>query len=912
MEAERWQQVKAIFQAALDLPPDERRAYVQTACAGDEELRREIDSLLVSEEDSDGFLTTEASNYVPGAMLDSDAPDANLGRRIGPYQIESEIGSGGMGSVYLAQRVDEFRQKAAIKLMRRGMDSRLVVSRFRYERQILAGLDHPNIARLLDGGATEDGRPYFVMEYVEGTPIDAYCHARSLPVPEILRLFRQVCAAVQYAHQNLVVHRDIKPGNILVTPDGTPKLLDFGIAKLIRQETAAETAGLTSMGVRLMTPEYASPEQVRGTPITTATDVYSLGVVLYELLAGRRPYEFSAASPVEVERTVCETEPRPPSAVEGGAASKRLSGDLDNIVLKALEKDPHRRYASVEQFSEDIRRHLEGVPVLARPLTIRYRTAKFVRRNRTAVVAGVLVFLSLTGGLVAASIQAHIARQQRARAERRFNDVRHLAESFLFEFHEKIKDLQGSRPARELIVQRALEYLGGLTQEAAGDASLSRELAEAYLKVGDVQGNPYELNRGDTAGALASYRQALEIAGNVVRRNPRDFDAMLDVAKANRSIANILPMQGDPAGGVTHLRQGISVLESALALRPHDTTAQLELSSCNEILGDVLGHPGLANLGDVKGARAAYEKALAADEALAASNERAHRGSAILRMKIADLELDANELAPALQNYQAAAVIFESVSKSDPTNASFRQNTIMIERKLAGAYEANGQNREALDQYLRVLERQRQVMAADPADRRARMGYMVILKSRADLLYKVGNHKEALPEYREVLELIRPMAEAQTDNTLLRGRYADILTTVGGLLAEMKEMGEAHRLYSQGLAIAKELADRSEATPDDVVYYAEYLMDCPMEDLQRASTAVAYARRAVAMNKEDSPDLLRKLARAYFYAGDEAAAVATQQKALVLIPPSPARTEAEEMMARFQKVLRKKEGQRKK
>jgi len=704
MDSQRWQRVKEIFQSALDVPRDQRASYAATACEGDEELRREVLSLLAAEEGTgEGFLSRAAADYVPGISLNQELADGDVGRRIGPYQIVREIGSGGMGSVYLAERTGEFRQQAALKLMHRGMDSRMIVSRFRHERQILAGLDHPNIAHLLDGGATDDGRPYFVMEFVEGTPIDVYCRTHALGIPERLKLFRQVCAAVHYAHQRLVVHRDIKPGNILVSGPagghpGLPKLLDFGIAKLLRQEDTEETL-LTQAGMRLMTPEYASPEQVKGLPVTTATDVYSLGVVLYELLAERRPYHFPATSLLEAERVICEKEPERPSAVETGARSKRLAGDLDAIVLKALEKDPQRRYGSVEQLSEDIRRHLEGAPIEARPGTIMYRTGKFVRRNRTGVIAAALVVLSLAGGLVAATRQAHIAQQQRARAERRFNDVRQVAESFLFEFDDKIRDLTGSTPARKLLVERALEYLRSLRQEAAGDRGLSRDLAEAYLKVGDVQGNPYVSNLGDTAGALASYRQALEIAEGVAGRDPADARARLYAARAHRSIGEVMAVGDDQAGAANHFRQAIALLETA-----GDADARVEQSRCYEVLGDVLGSPGLTNLGDRSGARNAYEKALEIDDRLTAGqpgNAQYRRSRALILAKIGNMMAAASDWDGAIANYQAAAKTLEEMSAADPNNAEVRRYVGMVERKLGDTYAARGQQREALEQYRR-------------------------------------------------------------------------------------------------------------------------------------------------------------------------------------------------------------------
>jgi serine/threonine-protein kinase len=356
--------------------------------------------------------------------------------RIGPYKIIREIGYGGMGAVYLAVRDDDqFKKHVAIKLMKPGLDSDLRFRRFHRERQILANLDHPNIAKLLDGGTTEEGIPYLVMDYVEGIPIDNYCDEKKLPTIERLVLFQIICSAVQFAHQNLVVHRDIKPGNILVNTEGVPKLLDFGIAKLLHSDDKALTTSLLPM-----TPEYASPEQIRGETITTASDIYSLGILLYELLTGHRPYQLNSKSPVELQRVICQEEPEKPSHIIRRAKDfdptlqlnpetvdktreeefeklyRRLRGDLDNIVLMALRKDPQRRYASVQQFSEDIKRHLEGMPVLARKDTLGYRTGKFILRNKMAVAAALLVLLTLVGGIISTLRQARIAAQQRDKA----------------------------------------------------------------------------------------------------------------------------------------------------------------------------------------------------------------------------------------------------------------------------------------------------------------------------------------------------------------------------------------------------------------------------------------------------------------------------------------------------------------
>ncbi|HEU4387547.1 MAG TPA: serine/threonine-protein kinase, partial [Blastocatellia bacterium] len=423
MTPERWQEIKAVLASALDYTEAERPGYLERACRGDAMLRAEVDLFLaydLTDETAGGSAVFRNGDDCAHEPLESETS-----RRIGPYKLLREIGRGGMGSVYLAERDDgHYRRDAAIKLIRRGMDTDFVLRRFRNERQILAGLDHPNIARLLDGASTDDGLPYLVMEYIDGLPINDYCDQQALDIEHRLKLFQQACAAVHYAHQRQVIHRDIKPSNILVTPCGRVKLLDFGIAKLLTPDLAAQTLDPTLTAIRLMTPAYASPEQIKGDPITSATDVYSLGVMLYELLTGHKPYRIRNQGSREISRAMLEEEPIRPSTsimlteeVQTGEGSpsitltpeavsriregspdrlrRRLRGDLDNIVLMALRKDPARRYKSVEQFSDDIRRHLEGVPVAARGDTPGYRAAKFVRRNRMTVAVFAVLLLAL-------------------------------------------------------------------------------------------------------------------------------------------------------------------------------------------------------------------------------------------------------------------------------------------------------------------------------------------------------------------------------------------------------------------------------------------------------------------------------------------------------------------------------------
>ena len=412
MDPERWQRIARILGAVWDLPPEERSAFITRETDDDPGLRAELESLLAAEAGAGSFLEHPAEQQLaqhPSFGLEQDLPP---GTRIGPWAVGRALGRGGMGVVYLAERADgQFRQRVALKLIKRGMDSAEIVQRFLAERQILAKLVHPHIARLLDGGTAPDGRPWFALEYVEGTPLNRFAADRALSFAARLHLFEQVAEAVRYAHQNLVVHRDLKPSNILVTEAGEAKLLDFGIAKVLHG--ALETGStLTSRGEWLLTPEYGAPEQVRGEPITTATDVYSLGAVLYELLSGERAHRLSELTPAEVHRVVCESAPPPPSAVAPAAFRPKLRGDLDTIVLKALAKEPERRYPSAEALLDDLRRHRAGMPVLARPDSALYRARKFVRRHRLGVAASGAIVLALLAGIVATLRESYATRRE--------------------------------------------------------------------------------------------------------------------------------------------------------------------------------------------------------------------------------------------------------------------------------------------------------------------------------------------------------------------------------------------------------------------------------------------------------------------------------------------------------------------
>jgi eukaryotic-like serine/threonine-protein kinase len=510
-------------------------------------------------------LTAPTQRETQTTIADGQAPA--LERRIGPYRILRELGQGGMGVVYLAARADEeFRKRVALKVIRSGGASEEVVRHFKRERQILAGLDHPNIAKLLDGGTTDDGLPYFVMEHIEGEPLLAYCDSRKLAVAERLRLFQSICSAVQYAHRNLVVHRDIKPGNILVAEDGSPRLLDFGIAKLLNPELAGEALTATAMS---MTPTYASPEQASGGRVTTATDVYSLGVVLYELLTGHLPYRLPSLQPLEILKAISEQEPEKPSTAVGRTEEmvsstregtpdrlqRRLRGDLDNILMLALRKEPPRRYASVEAFSDDIRRYLEGLPVKARQPTAGYRAGKFLRRHVAGVAASAAFVVLLIGFAVAMAMQsARVARErdlaekERAAAQQERETAQRVS-AFLVDLF-RVSD--PSRARGETITAR--EVLDRGTAKIATDLKAEPEVrATLMTTMGSVYGN------------LGLYDKALPLLEEALEtRKAALGNENIPVSRSLSNLGGLLWRMGDYAGAAARHREALAMVRKLL------------------------------------------------------------------------------------------------------------------------------------------------------------------------------------------------------------------------------------------------------------------------------------------------------------------------------------------------------------
>ena len=750
MSRDRFQRCEELFHAALPLSEQERAAFLQRSCPEDPELRSEVERLLAAHERAGDFISSPALAAEPAG---SAADSSWVGGHVGPYRIVREIGRGGMGAVYLAERADgQYEQRVALKVIKRGMDTEQVLVRFRAERQILASLDHPNIARLLDGGSTAQGVPFFAMEYIEGEPIDAWVNGRALPVDDRLRLFLQVCGAVAYAHQHLVVHRDIKPLNILVTPDGVPKLLDFGIAKVLHQ--GGDEATSTVTGMRLLTPEYASPEQVEGRHATTVSDVYALGVVLYELLTGRSPYRLRSRTPLEVVEAVRTTDPERPSAVGGTEKlRRRLRGDLDTILLTALRKEPARRYQSVEQFAADVRRHLDGLPVRARPDTFGYRAGKFVRRNRVPVAAGVLLALALVGGTAATAYQARVARGAQERAERRFADVRKLANALLFDYHDAIRDLRGARPVRERMVRDALGYLDGLARESREDPSLQRELAGAYHRIGDLQGGePSSL--GDTEGAARSYAKALGILESLLRADSASARLRRDAANAALSLGRVVWGRGDLAGGLDHAHRARALLDPLVAAAPVDTDLRLQLSAATNLLGQIS-----LEQGKIDRALAYHRADLEQFEASPESERRrpaVRHAVSVTYGYLADAQAESGDLAGALASHRRSRALRRELSAEFPNNATYAELA-----SSARYYEAAVLGR--MGRWEQALALHREGLAEDPS------GSFSLCRV-GEALGALGRHEEALGYLERALR--RHEQELRADTASLFSRLA--------------------------------------------------------------------------------------------------------------------------------------------
>jgi serine/threonine-protein kinase len=840
MDVARWTQIQTLFDAALERPPDEREAFLRSACADAPDLLAEVQSLLAADADAHPLLDSIAleafslpSDLLPAGILPAE------GERVGPYRIVGPLGRGGMGAVFLAERADgQFEQRVALKLIRGGSASGPIVQRFQSERQILARLNHPHIARLLDGGVTDDGRPYFAMEHVDGVPLNQYCETNDSSVEARLRLVTTVCEAVQYAHRRLLVHRDLKPSNILVTDDGTVKLLDFGIAKMLTgEDDALADPALTQAGHAVMTPAYAAPEQLRRAPVTTATDVYALGVVLYELLAGRRPYDLSGCSPAEIERVVCEQAPASPSAVAPTKRQRALRGDLDTIVMKALRTEPERRYASPEQLADDLQHHLDGRPVTAQPDTVGYRTRKFVQRHRASVTAATLVAM-----LIAAIVGFYTIRlaQERDRARLEAATASQVSDFLQGLFAVSAPGESGGEDvtARALLDQGAERIERDLADQPAVQARMMQVMGEVYQSLGAF----------DAAEALLERALAL-------RRESPEAEH-LDVASSLNSLAVLCRETGRYAAADSLFRAALAIQEDQLG--PDDPTVAATLHNWGTLLhvrgqyerADSLfrrawtirtAHFGMA---DPRTASTLNERAtLRFDQDDLEGAETLYRQALEVRRR--HVEGDHPDVAASLNNL---AMVLRHKSQFDEAEALYREALAMRERLYDGPHPDVA---HTLNHLARLYSNRGEYAAAEPVARRALAMRIEVfgeehvettasMGNLAGILGGLGRHEEQATYYRRALEIV------QSTLGPAHPYVAALAYSLGSAYHAAGDSVEAERRYRESLALHRQLFPDGHAN----TAYPLIRLGALLTETGRAEEAELLLREAIALRTD--------------------------------------------------------------
>ena len=777
--------VEDLFHALADLSPTERELeFAKRNVTAN--VRAQVEAMLRCDSGSEHLLTDCVAGSAEASL--HDVGEIEKGARFGPYRLVRLLGRGGMGAVYLAERADgEVEQRVAIKFLRYAGDDPVFRERFLQERQILATLNHPGIARLLDAGHTADRRPYLAMDYVDGIPIDAY--AAALDRRAVLELFLDVCDAVSYAHRSLVVHRDLKPSNILVDRQGRPKLLDFGIAKIL-DTTLKHSQERTATALQALTPQFASPEQVRGEAITTATDVYSLGMVLYRIVTGRLPYAFPSLTPAAIAQTVCEAVPAP----------SQLSGDLDNILMMALRKEPERRYRSVQEFADDIQRALSDRPVLARPDTIRYRAAKFIQRHRFSAGAAALTLVAIVAGSSAAVYQGRIA-------QRRFEQVRKLAHTFVFELHDEVAKLQGSTQARQMMVRTGLEYLDQLAQNAGNDLELQKEIAMAYEKIGDAEGNPSRPNLGRMSDALASYRKAGEIYLRMGARNP---DYLPELARYYQQFAGLVRFTENPKQARELSESAIQTFERVRLRRGFDAQMERNYAAAWCTLGDIDE--------DMNHYREAWTEFSRCAELARAQLQRGREApsleqaqQAVERMATAGQALGL--LTEARQALEEDESLLGELLALQPHSPSLRRREALLHQFRSTLYYDDigpnlGDPARALESAKRYLESAQQMAAGDPKNAAAQFSHAIAMY-RVSYSLREFDAPAAIRMARDSVRMFDELIASGRSSHLVVSRRAVALRRVAEALLKSGLLTEARSAAESGLAAQRKLAEKT-------------------------------------------------------------------------------------------------------
>lgn len=843
MTSDDWARLELLFEEARQRSADERAAWLLSHCP-DAAMRALLSEMLATYDADPEFL--EASTDVAGSVAAAIA-DGLVGARLGPYRITSQIGRGGMGVVYDAVRDDgDFERRVAIKVLPTWSGAALT-ERFRLERRVLAALDHPGIARLVDSGTTPDGAPYFVMEFVDGLPIDVWARDRRLDVRARIAIVARVCDAVAYAHQHLVVHRDIKPANILVTADGHPRLLDFGIATLLSDPDGADT-GATQTNHQRFTIDFASPEQIKGEAVTTASDVYSLGVLLYLLVSGRRPFSLKHLSPLEAMRTVCEVDPPPPSTVAASDDAPKIRGDLDAVIGKALSKAPRDRYATVAALASDLEAFRSGLPVSAAPEPWARRVRRFVRRNKAAA----LVLAAIVAGGGAAVWQARVAATERDRADSRFNDVRRLANAVVGPLYDEIAKVPGSIAARRALVTQALAYLDSLESQAADDLALKTELAEAYQKIGDIQGNPFQSNLGDLAGAKASYATLARLRRAVAEARPDDHRARLGLADAYAREGDVERTEGRYAEGVRLYERAVTILESTAGSSEPRLLAEGRIRRGLGLALAEAGRPDDARR-QLEAAVALFER----DPPRAAPTERSweHIAALIDLSKTLSLQGRSDDALPPAEQAMAMA---RSLASATSDTALARRTVYQASNALCNSLDRLGRTDDCIPIWNEGVDAIRALADADPTDVRLRVDMAVAYHGLAVLHGKKARMNRAAEAIDAALATWTSVTKASPDSKVDRFNYALAFSLKGEIEHELGRFPAAIEAHLQALEIFRE-PDVAAKGPVETVLaheaYGDTLSDLAKrtgrpDDARQAREAYETAHKGYAQLKE--------------------------------------------------------------
>ena len=719
-EVTRYQRSKELFLAALEIDDASLASWLSVATDGDQQLRREVEMLLNSHRQ------VEEDDLFEQPIITRPVRQGNLvgpGSRVGPWLLGELIGTGGMGAVYRAERADgAYERTVAIKLLRSDFDATGISDRFGIESNTLARLEHPNIARFYDAGFSSEEGSFLVMEFVNGISVTEYVVENNLTVAATLQLFIQICSAVSYAHQNLVVHRDLKPSNILVGSDGNVKLLDFGIALLLDSQDTK----LSTYTGSAMTPAYAAPEQIRKQPVTTATDTYSLGIILFEMLTAKRPYELAGMTPSQLESTICEHTPPYPSALASSSELRKvLGGDLDTIVMKALEKDPAIRYSTTQALAADVQRYLDGEPVHARGASSMYRLAKFASRNRIPVASAVLVLVAILFGIVSTTIQARRAQQQRDRAEERFDIAREATGSLLFEVHDAIANLAGSTPAREKIVGHALTYLDRLNETAVDDIRLRIDIANAYRRVGDVLGNPSNNNLGRVQDAISSYRSGLAVLENAIPSNESlQEDFTTAQALLYEKLADVTAFTGAIDSALIYLDTAIARYDANFKADPGSADKAFAVAIGNIKRGDYTGNPHFPNSGDLDLAESYYRASLGFLESIdrtSADTTRLSRYFGLTHERLGTIHAESGELELSRESYERSMQYREKLWRANPNDVVLRRDAGIAHEKVGLTFQLQGELDKAWAELQIAHRRYSELVTEDPQNANAQI-----------------------------------------------------------------------------------------------------------------------------------------------------------------------------------------------